>query len=128
MILLSKIHIDYWKAPKGELVENFTFKNLYAVESNFMKKVESKSIILAPYYSILSESEEESHSENLDFDNLSINIENNIRKFCGKVKEYNIKIRLSWNIDLVIWHRKIIKITILMFLFNVWFFILFKLT
>ena len=35
-----------------------------------MKNVESRSIILAPYNSILSESEEENHSENLDFDNL----------------------------------------------------------
>ena len=97
MILLSKTHIDYRKAPKGELAENFTLKNLYTIDSNFMKNVESRSIILAPYNSILSESEEESHSENLDFDNLSINIENNIIKFCGKVKEYNINYELNNN-------------------------------
>ena len=29
MILLSKTHIDYRKAPKGELGENFTLRNLF---------------------------------------------------------------------------------------------------
>ena len=94
MIMLSKTHIDYRKAPKGELNENFTLKNLFTIDNNFIKNNESKSIILTPYNSILSDDDE---SDNLDCENSELNMENDIIKFCGKVKEFNINYELNNN-------------------------------
>ena len=34
--MLSKTYIDYRKAPKGELNENFTLKNLFTIDNNFI--------------------------------------------------------------------------------------------
>ena len=98
MILLSKTHIDYRKAPKGELGENFTLRNLYTIDDNVdknNKNIETKSIILAPYNTILTD--DESYSEELDNINPEINTENDIIKFNGKVKEFNINYELNNN-------------------------------
>ena len=68
-ILLAKTHIDYRKAPKKDLAENFTLKNLYTIEDKKNNKnIETKSIILAPYNSMItdSEEEEEENEENND--------------------------------------------------------------
>ena len=63
-ILLAKTHIDYRKAPKKDLAENFTIKNLYTLEDKKNNKnIETKSIILAPYNSMLTDSEEEEEEE-----------------------------------------------------------------
>ena len=94
MIMLSKTHIDYRKAPKGELNENFTLKNLFTIDNNFIKNNESKSFILAPYNSILSDDDE---SDNLDCENSELKMENDIIKFCAKVKEFNINYELNNN-------------------------------
>ena len=68
-ILLAKTHIDYRKAPKKDLAENFTIKNLYTLENKKNNKnVETKSIILAPYNSMLTDSEEEEEEEDDDED------------------------------------------------------------
>ena len=94
MIMLSKTYIDYRKAPKGELNENFTFKNLFTIDNNFIKNNKRKSIILTPYNSILSNDDE---SDNLDCENSELNMENDIIKFCAKVKEFNINYELNNN-------------------------------
>ena len=66
-ILLAKTHIDYRKAPKKDLAENFTIKNLYTLEDKKNNKnVETKSIILAPYNSMLTDSEEEEEEDDDD--------------------------------------------------------------
>ena len=66
-ILLAKTHIDYRKAPKKDLAENFTIKNLYTIEDKKNNKnIETKSIILAPYNSMLTDSEEEEEEEDDD--------------------------------------------------------------
>ena len=66
-ILLAKTHIDYRKAPKKDLAENFTIKNLYTFENKKNNKnIETKSIILAPYNSMLTDSEEEEEEEDDD--------------------------------------------------------------
>ena len=64
-ILLAKTHIDYRKAPKKDLAENFTIKNLYTIEDKKNNKnIETKSIILAPYNSMLTDTEEEEEEDN----------------------------------------------------------------
>ena len=62
-ILLAKTHIDYRKAPKKDLAENFTIKNLYTIEDKKNNNVDTKSIILAPYNSMLTETEEEEEED-----------------------------------------------------------------
>ena len=52
-------------------------KNLFTIDNNFIKNNESKSIILTPYNSILSDDDE---SDNLDCENSELNMENNIIK------------------------------------------------
>ena len=94
MIMLNKTHIDYRKASKGDLNENFTLKNLFTIDNNFIKNNESKSIILAPYNSILSDDDE---SDNFDCENSELKMENDIMKFCAKVKEFNINYELNNN-------------------------------
>ena len=94
MIMLNKNHIDYRKANKDELNENFTLRNLFTVDNEMIKNSESKSIILAPYNSILSDDDE---SDDLDLDNKELKMENDILKFAKKVKEYNINYELNNN-------------------------------
>ena len=66
-ILLAKTHIDYRKAPKKDLAENFTIKNLFTLEDKKNNKnIETKSIILAPYNSMLTDSEEEEEEDDED--------------------------------------------------------------
>ena len=139
-ILLAKTHIDYRKAPKKDLAENFTIKNLYTLEDKKNNNnVETKSIILAPYNSMLTdtdeEEEEDDEKENIEnkkknnkkinnilnneeelklqainyynrstnpFDildnfNLDIKVKNNIIKFHGKAKEFNMNYELNNN-------------------------------
>ena len=63
-ILLAKTHIDYRKAPKKDLAENFTIKNLYTIEDKKNNKnIETKSIILAPYNSMITDTEEEDEED-----------------------------------------------------------------
>ena len=75
-ILLAKTHIDYRKAPKNDLAENFTIKNLYTIEDKKNNKnIDTKSIILAPYNSMLTDTEEEEEEDEEDKNNKKINKE-----------------------------------------------------
>lgn len=95
MILLSKTHIDYRKANKEELGENFTMKNLFTVDDKNNKNADTKSIILAPFNTMLSDSDD---LGDMSFDmNNKIITENNLIKYCGKVKEFNINYELNNN-------------------------------
>ena len=101
MILLSKTHIDYRKAPKGELAENFTLRNLFTIDdkNNINKNVETKSIILAPYNTIISDDDEYDYdySDDIDYINPELITQNGIINFCGKVREFNINYELNNN-------------------------------
>ena len=84
-ILLAKTHIDYRKAPKKDLAENFTIKNLYTIEDKKNNKnIDTKSIILAPYNSMLTDTEEEEEED--DEEDKKDNI---IKKNKNKDKEKN---------------------------------------
>ena len=106
-ILLAKTHIDYRNAQKKDLAENFTIKNLYTVDEKDKKNVDTKSIILSPYNSMisdeesdnlnLSKSKESSLYDALDNFNSELEIKNGIIKFHGKVKEFNMNYELNNN-------------------------------
>ena len=88
-ILLAKTHIDYRKAPKKDLAENFTIKNLYTIEDKKNNKnIETKSIILAPYNSMLTDTEEEEEDEE---NNSNINNKKNKNKEKSKTKLESIE-------------------------------------
>ena len=94
-ILLAKTHIDYRKAPKKDLAENFTIKNLYTLEDKKNNNnIETKSIILAPYNSMLTDTDEEEEEEDDDDDENIINKKNQKEKLKNKIeKEEDIKIK-----------------------------------
>ena len=106
-ILLAKTHIDYRNAQKKDLAENFTIKNLYTVDEKDKKNVDTKSIILSPYNSMISDEEsdnlnsskskESSLYDALDNFNSELEIKNGIIKFHGKVKEFNMNYELNNN-------------------------------
>jgi len=108
MILLSKTHIDYRKAQKEELNENFTLKNLFTIDNKNNENNKTKSVILAPYNSMLTFYENMENSMNrgildkskyssLDNFKNEISIHNSILKFGGKVKEFNVNYELNNN-------------------------------
>ena len=93
-ILLAKTHIDYRKAPKKDLAENFTIKNLYTLEDKKNNKnIETKSIILAPYNSMLtdSEEEEEEEEENKSKEIKKKNTNKNTKNKLEKIEDIKIK-------------------------------------
>ena len=105
-ILLAKTHIDYRNAQKKDLAENFTIKNLYTLDELNKKDVDTKSAILAPYNSMLSEEENDNISSSrrkeslcdiLDNFNDELEIKNGIIKFHGKAKEFNMNYELNNN-------------------------------
>ena len=117
-ILLAKTHIDYRNAQKKDLAENFTIKNLYTIDEKSKKNVDTKSAILAPYNSMLTdydENDENLNSNNskrhnksknsskinpndlLDNYNNELEIKNGLIKFHGKVKEFNMNYELNNN-------------------------------
>ena len=105
-ILLAKTHIDYRNAQKKDLAENFTIKNLYTLDEKNKKNVDTKSAILAPYNSMLSEEDNDNLSSSkskgslcdvLDNYNNELEIKNGIIKFHGKAKEFNMNYELNNN-------------------------------
>lgn len=89
-ILLSKINIDYRKANRDEICENFTLKNLDTNQETENKNINTKSHILAPFNSSLKSNISSSLTEGLK-------IENNIMRMHGKVKELNRNYELNNN-------------------------------
>ena len=108
-VMLSKTFIDYRKANYEDLKENFTLSNL---ESNTDKNkqnskeenITNKSSILAPYNSIITESDENSQRIFIktidsfdDFNNSKIKLENELITFSKKIKEFNRLYELNNN-------------------------------
>lgn len=90
--LLAKSDIDYKKADKENILENFTLKNLETNNELLNKNNITKSNILAPFNSSLKDSNEESYIFDLSY-------ENNLIKLVGNVKEINHKYELENNPD-----------------------------
>ena len=110
LIMLSKTFIDYRKANSDDLKENFTLSNLESDDNKKNKNnskgenITSKSSILAPYNSIISDYESSSQRLSLkskdlfdDFNNSKIKLENDQVIFCKKIKEYNRLYELNNN-------------------------------
>ena len=110
MIMLSKTFIDYRRANTDDLKENFTLSNLESDDNKKNKnksneeKITSKSSILAPYNSIISEYDISSQrlslkSEDLfdDFNNSKIKLEKDQIIFSKKIKEFNRLYELNNN-------------------------------
>ena len=108
-VMLSKTFIDYRKANYEDLKENFTLSNL---ENNTGKNkqnsneenITNKSSILAPYNSIISESDDitqrisiKSNDSFDDFNNSKIKLENELIAFSKKIKEFNRLYELNNN-------------------------------
>jgi len=89
-ILLSKTNIDYRIANKDDIMENFTIKNLDTKQEAENQNVSDKSQILAPFNSTLKKHENWKLAADLK-------IENDVMKFCGKVKESNRNYELNNN-------------------------------
>ena len=108
MIMLSKTFIDYRRANSDDLKENFTLSNLESENSKSKKNlnaenITSKSSILAPYNSIISDYDSSSQrslkSEDIfnDFNNSKIKLEKDQIIFSKKIKEYNRLYELNNN-------------------------------
>ena len=72
-ILLAKSDIDYRKADKENLLENFTLKNLETKNDIHCKNIATKSHILAPYNSSLKSSFSDNYLYDLEVNNLFSN-------------------------------------------------------
>ncbi len=109
MIMLSKTFIDYRRANADDLKENFSLSNLES-ENNKKKNnsneenITSKSSILAPYNSIISEYDSSSRGQKIksddlfnDFNNSKIKLEKDQIIFSKKIKEYNRLYELNNN-------------------------------
>ena len=109
MIMLSKTFIDYRRANTDDLKENFTLSNLecenHKNKNNLNEEnITSKSSILAPYNSIISDYDSNSEgitikSDDLfnDFNNSKIKLEKDQIIFSKKIKEYNRLYELNNN-------------------------------
>lgn len=92
-MLLSKSDIDYRKADKDNILENFTLKNLETKNDLLNKNVITRSNILAPFNSSLKKSLAESYLFDIPYDN-------GIMKLIGKVKEANHQYELNNNCEI----------------------------
>ena len=110
LIMLSKTFIDYRRANSDDLKENFTLSNLESDNNKNNKNsneqnVTSKSSILAPYNSIISDYDNSSFQiSNIkdddsfnDFNNSKIKLEKDQIIFSKKIKEYNRLYELNNN-------------------------------
>ena len=107
-VMLSKTFIDYRKANYEDLKENFTLSNLIFnndknKQNSNEENITNKSSILAPYNSIITESDESQRMTIKikdsfdDFNNSKIKLENELITFNKKIKEYNRLYELNNN-------------------------------
>ena len=100
-ILLAKSNVDYSDINNKEnMVENFDIKNLDTEEDNENVNIKTKSIILAPFNSSISDEEDEddiSLKEGNDFNNTGLIVRNGIIKFSPKTKDLNRNYELNNN-------------------------------
>lgn len=88
-IILAKSNVDYRYAIRDDLIENFTLRNIDTAQETENQNIGTKSVILAPFNSSLLSEE--------GFLNKELTIENEVLKFCGKVKELNRNYELNNN-------------------------------
>ena len=88
-IILAKSNVDYRYAPRDDLIENFTLRNIDTAQEAENQNIGTKSVILAPFNSSLIPED--------DFLNKDLTIENEVIKFCGKAKELNRNYELNNN-------------------------------
>ncbi len=95
-VLLAKSNVDYRDINnKNDMVEYFNLRNLDTGEENENKNIHSKSLILAPFNSSMTE--ENINKNEYDYNNKSLIIKNNVIKFGAKVKELNRNYELNNN-------------------------------
>jgi len=88
-IILAKSNVDYRYAPRDDLIENFTLRNIDTAQETENQNIGTKSVILAPFNSSLISQD--------NFFNRELTIENEVVKFCGKVRELNRNYELNNN-------------------------------
>ena len=97
-LLLAKSNVDYRDINnKDDMIENFDLRNIDTGEESENKNNNSKSIILAPFNTSMTEKSlsnniynKENKINNLyDINNKELVIKNNVIKFSAKVKELN---------------------------------------
>ena len=93
-VLLAKSNVDYRDINnKNDMVEYFDLRNLDTSEEIGNKNINSKSLILAPFNSSMTNDKENEY----DYNNKSLIIKNNVIKFSAKVKELNRNYELNNN-------------------------------
>lgn len=90
-VLLGKHNVDYLNSNKEDIIENFTYKNLDTRIEEENLNDNSKSIIFAPFNTGVDSKDSFLCSD--------IRIVRNISRYCGKVKQLNIKYELNNNGD-----------------------------
>ena len=104
MILLSKTFIDYRFAKIEDIKENFTISNLERddknISNNINENCRTKSYILAPYNSMKNFFQNDDESEDDDFSDMELTLENGIINFGNKVREFNMNYELNNNGEL----------------------------
>ena len=101
-VLLAKSNVDYRDITfKEDMIENFNIKNLDTIEGNINKNVYTKSLILAPFNTSVSDNEENEYYSEDEYDNKMIDINNPDLKILNGVIKYNAKVRdLNRNYEL----------------------------
>ena len=92
-IIYGKLKIDYRKATKEDILENFTYHNMETDYEEENQNIKSISFIKTPYNSRRPRDDE----EDLFYDD--VNIENNIMKFLSKVGEISRLYEVHNNFD-----------------------------
>ena len=92
-IIYGKLKIDYRKANKEDILENFTYHNMETDYEEENQNVKTISFIKTPYNSQRPRDDE----EDLFYDD--VNIENNIMKFLSKVGELSRLYEIHNNFD-----------------------------
>ena len=96
-ILLAKSNVDYRDINnKEDMIENFELRNLDTANENLNINIKTKSYILAPFNTSLTEYDFYDDSIN-DLNNPDLVIRNNIIKFPPKVRDLNRNYELNNN-------------------------------
>jgi len=108
-VLLAKSNVDYRNiAFKEDMIENFNIRNLDTIEENINKNINTKSLILAPFNTSVSDEEENEYESDeeyylnkkknmIDINNPELQILNGVIKFNGKVRDINRNYELNNN-------------------------------
>ena len=108
--LLAKSNIDYRNiVNKEDLVENFDLRNLDTIDEDINKNVKTKSFILAPFNTSVSEYESSENNtipiydeekEITDYNNPDLKILNGAMKYAARVREQNRNYELNNNLEI----------------------------